>query len=318
MARPEAAPDPACVDQAIEWLVKMRYNHPGARTEQGFRRWLEEHPHNAIAWAQVEAMSDEFSGLPATLSRRTLDGTQRRSISRRDGLKLLGLFAAAGSLGWVGRDQLGLPALFADRHTATGEQRTYHNDDGSRVQLNTATAINQQFTAQLRSMSLVQGEVAIDTGSDARPFRVITRAGSLQALNARLLVREREGGTFLAVRQGDVVFVAAAGVPGKIVHPGEQLLLAPNGHAAPAISRGDPWAWSEGVLSVQQMPLGEFVAEVSRYRPGLLRCASEVGGLKVSGTYQLTDTDQILELVAQALPIRVDYRTRFWVNVSGA
>jgi transmembrane sensor len=318
MARIEAVPDQACVDQAIEWLVKMRYNQPSAPTEQGFRRWLEGHPHNALAWAQVEAMSDEFSGLPATLSRRTLDGTQRRGISRRDSLKLLGLVAAAGSLGWVGRDQLGLPALFADRHTATGEQRTYHNEDGSRVQLNTATAINQQFTAQLRTLSLVQGEVAIDTGSDPRPFRVVTRAGSLQAFNARLLVRERERGTFLAVSQGDVAFVASDGVPAKIVHSGEQLLLASNGRAVPVISHLDPWGWSEGVLSVQQMPLGEFVAEVSRYRPGLLRCASEVARLKVSGTYQLADTDQVLELIAQALPIRVDYRSRFWVNVSGA
>lgn len=318
MARPEAAPDQACVEQAIEWLVKMRYNQPSARTEQSFRRWLEGHPQHALAWAQVEAMSDEFSGLPASLSRRTLDATQRRSISRRDGLKLLGLFAAAGSLGWAGRDQLGLPALFADRHTPTGEQRTYHNEDGSRVQLNTATAINQHFTAQLRTLSLVQGEVAIDTGSDARPFRVMTRAGSLQALNARLLVRERAGGTFLAVRQGDVAFVAAAGVPAKIVHPGEQMLLAPNGQAVPAILHADPWGWSEGVLSVQQMPLGEFVEEISRYRQGLLRCADEVASLTVSGTYQLADTDQVLKLVARALPIRVDYRTRFWVNVSGA
>ena len=318
MARPEAPPEPARVEQAIEWLVKMRYNQPTARTEQGFHRWLEGHPHNALAWAQVEAMSDEFSGLPAGISRRTLDGTQRRSISRRESLKMLGVVAAAGSLGWAGREQLGLPALFADQHTATGERRTYHNADGSRVQLNTATAINQQFTEHLRTLSLVQGEVAIDTGNDPRPLRVITRAGSLQALNARLLVRERAGGTLLSVRQGDVAFIGAAGVPAKVFHPGEQLLLAPGGQAVPAVSYGDPWGWSEGVLSVQKMPLGEFLAELSRYRPGLLRCADEVARLTVSGTYQLADTDQVLKLIAQALPIRVDYRTRFWINVSAA
>ncbi|MNJ71245.1 fec operon regulator FecR [compost metagenome] len=72
------------------------------------------------------------------------------------------------------------------------------------------------------------------------------------------------------------------------------------------------------MLSVQQMPLGEFVTELGRYRPGLLRCADEVAALKVSGTYQLANTDQILNLIAQSLPIRVDYRTRFWVSISAS
>ena len=43
-----------------------------------------------------------------------------------------------------------------------------------------------------------------------------------------------------------------------------------------------------------------------------------MAGLKVFGTYQLADTDQILALVAEALPIRIDYRTRYWVSVSPA
>jgi transmembrane sensor len=72
------------------------------------------------------------------------------------------------------------------------------------------------------------------------------------------------------------------------------------------------------VLSVQQMPLGEFVDELSRYRPGLLRCAPAVAGLKVSGTYQLADTDQILLLIARNLPVRIDYRTRYWVSIDAA
>ncbi|MNN59560.1 fec operon regulator FecR [compost metagenome] len=69
------------------------------------------------------------------------------------------------------------------------------------------------------------------------------------------------------------------------------------------------------MLSVQQMPLGEFTAELARYRPGLLRCADEVANLKVSGTYQLADTEHILKLLARSLPVRIDYRTRYWVSI---
>lgn len=303
------------IDQAIEWLVRLRYNPPSDQAEQGFSHWLEGHPHNALAWAQVEAMSDEFAALPRDLSRRTLEGSQRRRISRRDSLKLLGIIGATASLAWAGRDQLGLPTLLADRHTATGERRTWYPEDGSQIELNTASAVNLHFSQTLRTLSLVQGEVAIDTGADPRVFQVDTREGSLQAVNSRLLVRQRAEGTLLAVRQGTVTLLARDGSALRVAYPGEQWLLSSNGLLRPAVSHGDPWGWSEGVLAVQQMPLGEFIAELSRYRPGVLRCADEVANLKVFGTYQLSDTDQILALLAKALPVRVDYRTRYWVSL---
>ncbi|MEX5590785.1 iron dicitrate transport regulator FecR, partial [Pseudomonas urmiensis] len=106
--------------------------------------------------------------------------------------------------------------------------------------------------------------------------------------------------------------------PLRQVHPGEVLQLAASGAIQPALVHGDPWGWTEGVLSVQQMPLSEFTAELSRYRPGLLRCAPEVADLKVSGTYQLADTEQILQLLARSLPLRIDYRTRYWVSIGAA
>lgn len=102
------------------------------------------------------------------------------------------------------------------------------------------------------------------------------------------------------------------------MQPGETLQVEANGSVQPVTLHSDPWAWTDGVLSVQQMPLAEFVAELARYRPGLLRCAPEVANLKVSGTYQLADTGQILQLLTRSLPVRVDYKTRYWVSIGAA
>jgi len=321
---PEPRPDQAQVDQAIDWLVRRRFAQPGAQTEQQFQRWLQQHPHNALAWQRVEAMSDEFAGLPRDLSRRTLDSSQRPRIGRRDGLKLLGLFAVVGSLGWGTREQVGLPALpalLADSHTAPGEQRLLTTDDGSRIRLNTDSAIDLHFDQRQRLLTLVRGEVAIEAGNDSRPLLVQTRNGFLGASDARLLVRERAEGTLLAVRQGDVSLYPGAALgssPLHIARAGESLLFTAQGQLLAPHLHGDPWAWSEGVLSVQRMPLGEFLEELARYRRGLTRCAKAVAGLEVSGTFQLADTDRILALIAEALPIRVQYQTRYWVNVSPA
>lgn len=318
MPTPDRAPAQAQVDQAIDWLVKLRFDQPSPQTEQQFQQWLASHPQNAQAWQRVSCMSDELAALPSELSRRTLDGTRRQRINRRDSLKLLAVLGVGGSLGWLAREPLGLPSMLADTRTATGERRSLQGSDGSRLQLNSASAIDLSYTAEQRSLTLVRGEVSLDSNpSDNRPFHINTRIGDLQTANGQLLLRETSQGLLVAVKRGEVALFPSSATP-RLVRPGETLQLDALGHFQAATLHNDPWGWTEGVLSVQQMPLGEFIDELSRYRPGLLRCGPQVAGLKVSGTYQLADTDQILLLIARTLPVRVDYHTRFWVNISAA
>jgi transmembrane sensor len=318
MPTPERIPAQAQVDQAIDWLVKLRFDEPSARTERQFQQWLASHPHNALAWQRVRTLSDELAGLPSDLSRRTLEGSRRQQISRRDHLKLLAVLAVGGSLAWAAREPLGLPALLADSSTATGERRDVQGSDGSRIQLNTASAIDLRYSADQRLLTLIRGELTLDSNAnDKRPFIIATQLGALSTHDGQLLLRENAQGLLLAVRRGEVTLMPNS-APLRQVHPGEVLQLAASGAIQPALVHGDPWGWTEGVLSVQQMPLSEFTAELSRYRPGLLRCAPEVADLKVSGTYQLADTEQILQLLARSLPLRIDYRTRYWVSIGAA
>ena len=70
-----------------------------------------------------------------------------------------------------------------------------------------------------------------------------------------------------------------------------------------------------GLLPADRMRLNTLLAELSRYRPGVLRCSDAVAGLRVTGSFQLDDTDAALALLAQALPVRIERRTRYWVTV---
>jgi len=318
MPTSDQEPTQAQVDQAIDWLVKLRYDSPGPRTRQQFQLWLASHPQHAEAWQRVSELSDELASLPVELSRRTLEGSERQRMNRRDHLKLLSVLALGGTLGWAAREPLGLPALLADSSTATGERRELQGSDGSRIRLNTASAIDLRYSADLRQLTLVRGEVSLDSNaSDNRPFRIATPFATLATQGGQLLLRENARGLLLAVRRGDVTLFPASAAAHQ-VKPGEVVQVLATGGYQPATLHGDPWGWTDGVLSVQQMPLGEFVDELSRYRPGLLRCAPAVAGLKVSGTYQLADTDQILLLIARNLPVRIDYRTRYWVSIDAA
>lgn len=325
--REPQALDPAVVDQAIHWLVCLRFNQADERTQRRFERWLQQRPEHALAWQRVEGLGDEFAGIPPQLARQTLNGA-RQGMRRRESLKLLGMLAAVGGAAWLGRDYTPLPAMLAQQRSSTGEQRRFQLDDGSLVHLNSDSAVDSDFDPQRRLIILQRGEIIVNVGADehapqTRPFWVQTRDGVMQAQSSRFLVRERDDGTLLAVQGGTVAVFPGSSQPAAAgdssnVQAGSQRLFTASGAREFRDNGLDVWSWGDGVISARNMRLGDFIGELSRYRPGVLRCTDEVADRKVSGTFQLADNDQVLALVAQSLRLRVDYRTRYWVTVTAA
>ena len=77
-------------------------------------------------------------------------------------------------------------------------------------------------------------------------------------------------------------------------------------------------SWTQGVLSFSDKPLGEVIATLSRYRSGVLRCDPAVAQLRLSGTFPLKDTDAVLNVIAQTLPVKIQSVTRYWITLSPA
>ncbi len=70
------------------------------------------------------------------------------------------------------------------------------------------------------------------------------------------------------------------------------------------------------MLTAQNQPLGDFLRELERYRPGVLRWDPRLDALRVTGSFRLEDTDRVLNLLAQTLGFQVQARTRFWVTLT--
>ncbi|MFL6609569.1 MAG: DUF4880 domain-containing protein [Pseudomonas sp.] len=325
MSRRESqALDPAVVDQAIHWQVRLRFNQPDEQTQRTFEHWLQQCPEHVLAWQRVETLGDEFAGVPAQLARQTLNATHH-GMRRRESLKLLGLLATVSTAAWLGRDYTPVPAMLAQQRSSTGEQRRFQLDDGSLIQLNSDSAVDSDFDAQRRLIILRRGEIIVNVGADqlsprARPFWVQSRNGIMRAQSSRLLARELDEGTLVAAQDGSVmVFPGSSQSPAsRSVQAGNQLLFTSSGARIFRDNGLDLWSWSDGVISARNMRLDDFIAELSRYRPGVLRCAEEVADRRVSGTFQLADNDQVLALIAQSLHLHIDYRTRYWVTVTAA
>ena len=61
--------------------------------------------------------------------------------------------------------------------------------------------------------------------------------------------------------------------------------------------------------------VGDFIEELGRYRPGVLRCDPAVQGLSISGAFRIDDTDTVLENLSKTLPVKVRYVTRYWASI---
>ena len=69
------------------------------------------------------------------------------------------------------------------------------------------------------------------------------------------------------------------------------------------------------MLVASDMTLADFVAELRRYRPGVISLAPEVARLQLSGVFPLADTDRILAALVQGLPVRVNVPMRWWARI---
>jgi transmembrane sensor len=321
-AQAPGAVDPRLVDEAAQWLARM---HAGGFSEADASRWAQwrdQSPEHLRVWQSAQQLSLKFGAVPAGVGVPVL-GRPRGLANRRALFTTVAVLLGAPSVAWIGYRAVPWQSLGAEYRTAIGERRTIELADRSRTTLNTSTAIDVLFDATQRLVRQRSGEILIDTAPDTnpglqRPFLVETPQGRLRALGTRFIVRvDEEGRSRLTVLAGavEVSPARAAGMP-VIVPAGRQMTFTADATGPLAPVATGAGAWTQGVLYAEEMRLADMLAEVARYRSGVLRCDPAVAQLRVSGVFQLDDTDRILAVLAQTLPVRVDARTRYWVTVT--
>lgn len=315
-----AEPDPATVRQAIQWLLRMRNNAANPNLRHQCETWRAASAQHELAWQRVQSLDEELSAnlrsVPgAHLALRTLDlGTRR--LHRRQALKLLGGVALAGSAAWLGRGHTPWEQWTSDFATAVGEQRSFRLPDGSTLRLNTQSAADIHFNEQQRRVNLKQGELMLGCAADPahRSFWLGSRDGLFEAFDARLVAYQEAGCTRLSVLQGRVAMHPAEG-PMVWAAAGESFRVTAREASPLPTPTMDLGAWADGLIVTQGMPLRDFLAQVSRYRHGLLGCSDNVAELRLSGVFRLQQPEKLIVLLPQLLPVRIRSRTRWWINI---
>lgn len=311
---------------ALEWQVTLWSDQVTPEEQHAFNVWLAADPAHQAAWRRVQNIDQQLAIVPSPIAGSVLRASlpSRSGNTRRNILRGVCLLAGGAVSMHLLRESGHWPALHADYHTARGERQNLTLPDGSLLSMNSASSVDLQFTAQERRILLHSGEVLITTAAHQalpyRPFIVQTGEGSVQALGTQFLLRRLDGTspamTSVQVFDGAVDIMPVSSEAVLRLGAGQQARFSRRDTQAPTTANPQDAAWQRGLLVAERQRLEDFLAELSRYRTGVLRCDPAVADLLVSGVYPLEDTDHILASLAQALPVRLQRMTRYWVTVA--
>nr|WED67982.1 FecR domain-containing protein [Pectobacterium colocasium] len=309
------------LQQASQWYAQLCDREPGDEHYHHWQRWMDESEEHRHAWEFVLTVSQRFQPLRGDGQQPALDTLLHKpaSMTRRRALKLAALLSTGTLLSWLTYRHTPLKdsllAMTANHHSAVGEIKSLTLPDNTRLWLNTASAIDILYSDQRREIALLTGDILIETAADARPFFVTTAQGRMQALGTRFSVAQEPEATTLTVYQHAVDASARYASAARRVNAGYHLRFNADGQGNILPNQQNDADWSHGRLQADNMPLGEVVAQLSRYRHGYLACQPAIADLRVMGTFPLTDTDMALNMLAQAFPVRIHRRFPWWVTV---
>ncbi|WLH70932.1 FecR domain-containing protein [Pseudomonas sp. FP2309] len=321
--RNEPNPDHQSLEEAADWLIRMSESALSDTERAEWEAWKVSTPERSRAWSRAQLLQTKLGGLPPSLAMSALD--RPSSPERRAALGKLAMILAILPAGWGSWKLAESQQWSADFHTAVGQQRELTLADGSKITLNTDTAVDVLFDANQRLIHLREGEILVQTAPDRsplpRPFLVSTRQGRMQALGTRFTVREQQPRTHLVVLEGAVKVELAQNRQGTplIINAGQRTDFSAYTFGPLSVADRYVGAWTHGMLMADNMRLADFVAELTRYRRGFVRLDPALADLRISGAYPISDSQRTLNMLAQTYPILVSgHLNGYWVMLSPA
>ena len=331
-ASPTPAGGDAVAEQAAQWIVRLTADDEDERMQarEAFDAWKRADPRHAAAAKGMEQLIGRMQSVrvaagSARPARAGLDAALAgKGKGKERHLKHIGVALALALVlavpAWLALRAWPPAYLLADVRTATGQWETRTLADGTRITLNSASAINLRYDAQRRAVELVQGEILVDVAKDAtRAFLVETTHGSIRALGTRFVVDRQTDATVLSMLESRVSVQTAEQreqqritvVGGEErneatqVDAGQRVRITASAVGpAEAIDAGsltDAWRYRQ--LVVNDRPLAEVLDELARHRAGHIHYdARQIEGIRVSAVLPLNDTDRALKLLLTNFP----------------
>lgn len=327
-AMPETGPRQPHMDIALDWLLRLQQSPENTVLKAQVSEWEQAAPENAQAMRKAERLWRLTGQLPAAtqenwppvppsvspvLNAPAALPTRRRSRRRYLAVSIAAcLLVALAPRLWL--------QMEADYQSPAGERSIVMLADGSRIVLDSSSALAVDLKGAERQVRLLAGQAYFEVAPDAgKPFHV--RAGEVDVMVTGTAFNVDLEGKIIdvAVSHGSVqVSDQASRQPlNDPLTAGQRLTYNRDLHHArlqlQPVSQISPWR--QGQLIANNARLGDVVAQMRRYLPGLVMLRDdELANKRVTGVYDIDHPEAALAALAQAHGATVSYRTR-WIRV---
>lgn len=307
-----ALADPV-MDAALTWFTALQGYPDDARLKADVEVWKAADPRNAAAFAVVSGIWDfeELNVIAADMGevKDKVQITEPAEVvpferPKRSRWAISAMAAAAVIFVGIGIQQYpGLMVqLRSDYQTAAGGRQDITLPDGSKMTLNTASAVSLDFEGGKRSVKLLQGEAYFDVVHDeTRPFKVAAGYSEVVVKGTAFGVRSDSDKDVVVLERGLVGVSRLSDEHDTAeLHPGETITATAS--LLSKVRPSDPantLSWRDGRLIFENEPFDQVLGEIGRYYPHAIIITNDrVGKAMVTGNYKLDNPERVIRSLA--------------------
>jgi len=305
----------ALYEAAADWLARRSLGDWSPEDDRRFQEWLDASPEHGRIYERMAATWASAQDLPRAPHAAGLPGAagaapSRAAFRRPARLAFACAIACISVLAVAWQLHVRSPVYTERLATEAGQTRSVLLPDGTRIELNRATALDVAMYRDRREVRLAYGEAFFSVAPDAaKPFSVAAGGPSVTVVGTAFGVRRSASLFSVQVLQGVVQVDDGAGRPARLTAGGAYLKRA--GRAGSAIARADgaAGAWRSGRLVFRDAPLDQVLDELSTYLPAPAVLGDPaLYDLRVSGNADTAAADVFLRQLPNILPVQVRQR----------
>ncbi len=302
--------------QAAGWFARLRADDVSECDRRQWQAWLAQDPRHRHAYAQFETLWSslgDFAPMPevAMKVRAAARGPDRPP--RAWPLRWTAAAALAVAAVLVGALMLRKPATpYISYATTLGERRSLQLTDGTRVDLDTDSALRVQYDEDERRIILDRGRAFFRVAHEKRPLRVLAEGSSVRAVGTQFEVFRQDGAIDVALFEGRVELqsIRSDGHPYAVLatlDPGQKARISGNQvrFSQDPVQAGGLPDWLSGRLVFDDTPLSDAIREFNRYSSQPIRLETPgLGKRRISGVFRSDAADGFVEALHEVYGIR--------------
>jgi transmembrane sensor len=301
------------LEQASEWLLRLREDAVSDQEMQQWLDWCETDPANLQAFERIQSL---WRGVPAQSAPMTLEPPREIAAPHRWRTRRWQAVAvAAGVVLAVGAGLLHERLTRLDSMVATTLETPLRSNrntvlpDGSQVDISAGSKITLEYTYNKRQLAMDDGMAFFQVATDrSRPFVVDAGAMNITALGTAFNIRRHGGKVVVTVTEG-VVKIEPDNNRELRAEAGYQVLYDSSTREV-TLRPADPGAelaWRHGRLVYDGESLDVVVDIVNRYSTRKISLGDpKLGRIRYTGTVFTDSIDGWLEALPRAFPVTAE------------